>query len=67
MVLLKLLHILRIVNLAPLRWDMVKLWMPVNLIFVLMVGWWVLLNEQGWPWPGWNVRLQRNVLLQNIL
>mmetsp|Transcript_13811 Transcript_13811/g.37320 ORF Transcript_13811/g.37320 Transcript_13811/m.37320 type:complete len:411 (+) Transcript_13811:123-1355(+) len=35
-VLLRGLHALRIITLAPLRWDMVKLWMPVNLIFVLM-------------------------------
>lgn len=37
-VLLRVLHTLRLINLAPLRWDMVKLWMPVNLIFVLMVS-----------------------------
>ncbi|KAG2436209.1 hypothetical protein HXX76_006521 [Chlamydomonas incerta] len=35
-VLLKVLHLLGFLHLEPLRWDIVKLWFPVNIIFVLM-------------------------------
>ena len=35
-VLLKVLHLLGFLHLEPMRWDIVKLWFPVNIIFVLM-------------------------------
>ncbi|GFR49856.1 hypothetical protein Agub_g11956, partial [Astrephomene gubernaculifera] len=34
--LLKVLHFVGILHLEPLRWDIVKLWVPVNIVFVLM-------------------------------
>lgn len=35
-VLLRLLDFLGILHLEPMRWDVIKLWLPVNVIFVLM-------------------------------
>lgn len=49
--LLKGLHVAGLVQLEPLRWDFVRLWFPVNIVFVLM-------NATGglrMPWEAWVV------------